>query len=53
MEHQNDFAVELLKAELDVIELDDRLEMINLSASLALEEIGDIGDNNNGVCCCS
>ena len=44
-----DFAVELLKAELDVIELDDRLEMVNLTATL----VEPPAEGGNGVCCCS
>jgi len=50
MDAQNEFDVELLKAELDVIELDDRLEMVNLGIAVAPV---DAAAGNNSVCCCS
>lgn len=51
MDTQNDLAIELLKAELDVIELDDRLEMVSLSGIALLDVAPESG--SNGVCCCS
>lgn len=50
MENHDDVAVELLKAELDVIELDDRLEMVNLGGAVTIEVAA---AGNNSVCCCS
>ena len=50
MDTEKDFAIELLKAELDVIELDERLEMVSLGA-VGADAAAPVG--SNGVCCCS
>ncbi|WP_299106118.1 hypothetical protein [uncultured Tenacibaculum sp.] len=36
-----------LKEELNVIELEERLEMVNVSS------VDEVSDGGNGVCCCS